>query len=252
MLAALDEQPFDLVLMDVQMPEMDGFEATAAIREREQIAGRPPADHRHDGPRHERRPRACLAAGMDGYVSKPIQPRELFETLSPLTPMLPQPVENAPPAAAPASARASTGQHFGAIAAATRPLLREVAAAFLESYPPLLAELQASAASHDAKTLDSRRPHAQEFRRLFWRRGRCAAGRRAGKVGPRHRRPGRLERHRRPGRRARAGDRKPAAGHRRAGRPLISLSREHARSPVFFTMFTIMYKLLIVRGHSSC
>ena len=75
-------EPFDLVLMDVQMPEMDGFEATAAIRERESAErGRHVPDHRHDGPRDEGDRERCLEAGMDGYVSKPIQAQELFQAI---------------------------------------------------------------------------------------------------------------------------------------------------------------------------
>jgi CheY-like chemotaxis protein len=79
-LAALSKEPdFDLILMDVQMPEMDGFEATAAIRLRESGSGvRIPiialTAHAMKGVQER-----CLDAGMDGYVSKPIRPRELLE-----------------------------------------------------------------------------------------------------------------------------------------------------------------------------
>lgn len=73
---------FDLVLMDVQMPEMDGIDATAAIRAREQKSGgRVPifamTAHAMTGDRQR-----CLAAGMDGYLSKPIQIQELMKVLS--------------------------------------------------------------------------------------------------------------------------------------------------------------------------
>jgi two-component system sensor histidine kinase/response regulator len=80
-LLALDRESFDLVLMDVQMPEMDGFEATAAIRERERITGsRLPiiAMTAHAMKGDEAR---CLRAGMDGYISKPISAQNLFDTL---------------------------------------------------------------------------------------------------------------------------------------------------------------------------
>jgi CheY-like chemotaxis protein len=72
---------FDLVLMDLQMPEMDGFEATAAIRALEQSTGsRVPivalTAHAMEGDRQR-----CLDADMDGYVSKPIDAGELFAVI---------------------------------------------------------------------------------------------------------------------------------------------------------------------------
>ena len=73
---------FDLVLMDLQMPEMDGFEATASIRARERDAGVPRVPiialtaHAMQGDRQR-----CLDADMDGYVAKPIKPVELFEVI---------------------------------------------------------------------------------------------------------------------------------------------------------------------------
>jgi two-component system, sensor histidine kinase and response regulator len=80
-LAALQKEEFDLILMDVQMPEMDGFETTAAIRQTEKQSGkRIPivAMTAHALKGDEER---CLAGGMDGYVSKPIRTNELFATI---------------------------------------------------------------------------------------------------------------------------------------------------------------------------
>jgi CheY-like chemotaxis protein len=79
--SALERERFDLVLMDVQMPEMDGFEATAAIRARERFTGaRLPilamTAHAMSGDRER-----CLAAGMDGYVAKPVHKAELLEAI---------------------------------------------------------------------------------------------------------------------------------------------------------------------------
>jgi signal transduction histidine kinase/CheY-like chemotaxis protein/HPt (histidine-containing phosphotransfer) domain-containing protein len=80
-LAALGAGNFDLVLMDVEMPEMDGFEATAAIRAKEKDSGThipviAMTAHAMKGDRER-----CLATGMDAYVAKPIRAQELLETI---------------------------------------------------------------------------------------------------------------------------------------------------------------------------
>lgn len=82
---------FDLILMDVQMPEMDGFEATAAIRKQELGTGnRTPIIALTAHALKEDRDR-CISAGMDAYVTKPIRPEELFATMASLAPTLARP-----------------------------------------------------------------------------------------------------------------------------------------------------------------
>ena len=82
---ALENGLFDLILMDVSMPEMDGFEATSCIRVRERFSGThipiiAVTAHAMSGDRDK-----CLAAGMDAYVPKPIRRSDLMETIYRLT-----------------------------------------------------------------------------------------------------------------------------------------------------------------------
>jgi len=85
-LKAFAQEKFDAILMDVEMPEMDGLEATRRIREIEAAEGRmnipivAMTAHAVDG--FERQ---CQQAGMDGYITKPIEPTQLFDTLRVLT-----------------------------------------------------------------------------------------------------------------------------------------------------------------------
>jgi two-component system sensor histidine kinase/response regulator len=82
---------FELVLMDIQMPEMDGFEATAAIREKEKLTGGhipivAMTANALVGDREK-----CIASGMDDYVSKPIRTSELFATIEKMLGNKPKP-----------------------------------------------------------------------------------------------------------------------------------------------------------------
>jgi CheY-like chemotaxis protein len=80
-LEALDKQAFDLILMDVQMPEMDGLQATAVIRKGEMKTGKhipiiAMTAHAMAGDKER-----CLEAGMDDYLTKPIRPEQLGDVL---------------------------------------------------------------------------------------------------------------------------------------------------------------------------
>ncbi len=143
-LAALEKQHFDVVLMDVQMPEMDGMEATRAIRRKEKHGAHQTivamTAHAMKGDREE-----CLAAGMDSYISKPIQAELLYATVEAYTPA--GIVEAAP-----------TGAVLDWIAALARvggsqELLRRLADLFLKECGKLMAEIRHTIASADVPRL---------------------------------------------------------------------------------------------------
>jgi PAS domain S-box-containing protein len=160
-LAALEAQPFDVVLMDIEMPELDGFEATAAIRAHEhQVrsgARQPPPDSAYALPRPNggRIPivaltahamkgmeERCLAAGMDGYVSKPIRVESLDAALAPVLGTAERVAldDAAPPVDHRAALRAVGGD---------AALLADVARLFLDDCPRRAAELRTAVASGD-------------------------------------------------------------------------------------------------------
>lgn len=151
----LAQKSFDLALMDVQMPEMNGYEATAVIRKREQTSGAhhlPIIAMTAYAMRGDRE--ACLAAGMDAYVSKPIKSEELFKAIESLLPV---------PAAPEAEAKyEDMGDEahldLAALVACSdgdEELAREVAALFLADYPTLLANIQKAIAAGDGQALKS-------------------------------------------------------------------------------------------------
>jgi PAS domain S-box-containing protein len=148
-LATLDQASFDVVLMDLQMPGLDGLETSREIRRREKA--RAAADsssvshlpiialtaHALKGDRE-----ACLAAGMDGYVSKPIRRRELLAELKRL---LPAPGAKQPP-------QSSMNFPFNrdrllATVNGNKALLQRLAAVYFEHTPVLLQTIRESAAA---------------------------------------------------------------------------------------------------------
>jgi signal transduction histidine kinase/DNA-binding response OmpR family regulator len=143
------ERAFDLILMDVQMPEMNGLEATAAIRDSERAADRHTpivalTAHAMDGDRER-----CLAAGMDAYVAKPIKAEELFTTIDRLCHAVPRKTS------APQSRRRPNPTLDRDLLLASfggKPrLLADVADAFLQDAPAVLARLGEAASAGDAQ-----------------------------------------------------------------------------------------------------
>jgi signal transduction histidine kinase/ActR/RegA family two-component response regulator/HPt (histidine-containing phosphotransfer) domain-containing protein len=143
-LAALGRERFDLMLMDVQMPELDGLEAVAAVRRAERATGRhlpvvAMTAYALKGDRER-----CLAAGMDDYISKPICAEELYGVIGRLV-ALSRPVRGGPPDA-PAVDWDAALAHAGG----DRGLLRELAADFLGSAPGWLAAVRQALERRDA------------------------------------------------------------------------------------------------------
>ena len=151
-LAAVERHKFDLVLMDVQMPEMGGLEATQAIREKEKNTGvHVPiiamTAHAMQGDRQR-----CLDAGMDGYLSKPLDPKTFLRTIE----------ENVTQASSIEAAPEKMGEpgvqqldvkalmlRFGG----NKKLLKTIVGTFREDCPKMMARIRTALSAHDAALL---------------------------------------------------------------------------------------------------
>jgi CheY-like chemotaxis protein len=148
-LAMLAVGGYGLVFMDCQMPELDGYEATAALRTREAGTGaRVPVvamtAHAMKGDRER-----CLAAGMDDYLSKPLRPEELDAVLERRL-GAPGAVAPGAPAPAPDPSRALVDEARVRVFRDDYPeIVEQLMALFVDSTPPLLRELRAGAESGD-------------------------------------------------------------------------------------------------------
>jgi len=144
-LAALERSSVDLILMDVQMPQMGGFEATAAIRARERQSGGhvrivAMTAHAMTGDRER-----CLAAGMDGYLSKPIDPAILFATVERDPTESPGPAEPAPATTASPIDREALMTRVGG----DEELFTEIIKLFLLDCPVRVAAIKAAVERED-------------------------------------------------------------------------------------------------------
>jgi two-component system, sensor histidine kinase and response regulator len=141
-LEALERETVDLVLMDVQMPEMDGLEATAAIRERERKTGSHVpiialTAHAMKGDREK-----CLAAGADEYLAKPIRTTELFEAVDRLRNAKTNALSGAIPIAHTPAANAFDIDAALKHVEGDRDLLDEIVRIFSDQCPRTISEIQ--------------------------------------------------------------------------------------------------------------
>jgi len=148
--AAVAAQQFDVVLMDVQMPEMDGLEAASAIRAAEAGAARhvpiiAMTAHAMKGDRER-----CLAAGMDDYVSKPIRAGQLMATVE--RAVSPRPAAEAQEAAVPEAPESDWSEALSA-AGGDRELMKSVMEVFLEEAPQLMAAIRRALGAEDLSAL---------------------------------------------------------------------------------------------------
>ena len=162
-LAAMESGRFDLILMDVQMPEMDGLDATRSIRSWEQGTDRhipiiAMTAHAMKGDRQR-----CLDAGMDGYIAKPIRMKQLFQTIATVLghssaplPELDLPSGGEPDPSPDAAAATAAWNVETALESVKgdHDLLRIVMETFLVESPQLMARMEQAIENSDAADLN--------------------------------------------------------------------------------------------------
>ncbi len=162
--AACAAHEFDLALMDVQMPEMDGLDATLAIRQLEHKTGRHlpiSAMTAHAMPGDRER---CLASGMDDYITKPVRARVLFDTIARLL------GESPAASAAPEPPSTETMVQWKEALLAVggdAGLLQELVAAFMEESPQLLAGIEQAIAGKNGPELQRQAHSLKGSMRFF-------------------------------------------------------------------------------------
>ena len=158
-LDALAKEQFDVVLMDVQMPKMNGLEATRIIRQNEQTTGRHMPIIAMTALAMKGDRERCLEAGMDEYVSKPIQPDQIFQTLDRLLRVEPDHSETQHDNLIAIADSAMLDPAFDeaellAQVEGSEELMEQLIAMFQKECPPLLIEIGAAIDHRDAKLVN--------------------------------------------------------------------------------------------------
>jgi PAS domain S-box-containing protein len=149
---AIERHKFDLVLMDVQMPEMGGLEATRVIREKEKGSGHhlpiiAMTAHAMQGDREQ-----CIESGMDGYLAKPIDPKTFLQTVEGISARSVG-SESAENEGTAGLAGALDGKALLARFSGNRKLLRDIVKTFREDCPRMMGRIRAALTARDAVAL---------------------------------------------------------------------------------------------------